>query len=55
MHCPASAGTKIVSIGPETTKAIRELGLEETVEAEPHTVPGMIEAMERYEDERRGF
>ncbi len=49
------AGMKIVSIGPETTKAIRELGLEETVEAEPHTVPGMIEAMERYEDERRGF
>ena len=48
-------GLKLASIGPETTNAIRELGLEVTVEAEPHTVPGMIEAMERYEDERRGF
>jgi len=48
-------GLKLASIGPETTKAIRELGLEVTVEAEPNTVPGMIAAMERYEDEQRGF
>lgn len=48
-------GLKLASIGPETTNAIRELGLEVTVEAEPHTVPGMIAAMERYEDEQRGF
>jgi len=36
---------KIVSIGPETSKAIRALKIEPTVEAKEHTTEGMIAAM----------
>ncbi len=41
-------GTKLVSIGPETSKAVRHAGSEPTVEAETHTIDGMIEALKQH-------
>ena len=37
--------TKLASIGPETSKAIRALGLEPTLEAKEHTTDGLISAL----------
>jgi uroporphyrinogen III methyltransferase / synthase len=34
--------TKLVSIGPETSKAIRALGLEPTAEAKDHSIEGIV-------------
>ena len=36
---------KLASVGPETTKVIQELNLSPTVEARPHTMEGLVEAM----------
>jgi len=36
---------KLASIGPETSKAIRELGLEPDVEAKKHTIDGLVETL----------
>ena len=41
----ALAGIKIASIGPITSATARELGLHVDVEAEPHTMTGLVEAM----------
>jgi uroporphyrinogen III methyltransferase/synthase len=38
---------RIASIGPETTKAIKSLGLEPTVEARPHNIQGLLSAIQR--------
>ncbi len=38
--------TKLASIGPETTKAILALGLKPTIEAKPHTIEGLVKALE---------
>jgi uroporphyrinogen III methyltransferase/synthase len=38
-------GTKTISIGPETTKALISLGLKADLEAKPHTVEGMVQAL----------
>jgi uroporphyrinogen III methyltransferase / synthase len=38
---------KIASIGPETTKAIKALGLEPTVEAKPHNLAGIVKAIQK--------
>jgi len=38
--------TKLASIGPETTKAIENLGLKPNVEAKPHTIDGLIKVLE---------
>jgi uroporphyrinogen III methyltransferase/synthase len=35
----------LASIGPETSKAIRALGLEPAVEANPHTIDGLVKAL----------
>ncbi len=37
--------TRIVSIGPVTSEALREHGLEPHVEAERHDIPGLVEAL----------
>ncbi len=37
--------THLASIGPATSAALRELALEPTVEAEPHTAAGLIDAI----------
>ena len=38
--------TKLASIGPETTKAIENLGLKPSVEAKPHTIEGLVKVLE---------
>ena len=38
---------KLASIGPVTSAALRAAGLEPTVEAERHTIDGLVEAMLR--------
>lgn len=38
---------KLASIGPETSKALRGLALAPAVEAQPHTVQGLIDGLER--------
>ncbi len=43
----ALRGMKLASIGPITSKTIRDHGLEVSVEANPHTVPGLIDALIR--------
>lgn len=36
---------RVVSIGPETTKAVRALGLKSVLEAGEHTIPGLVKAL----------
>ena len=38
--------TRLASIGPETTKTIESLGLKPAVEAKPHTIEGLVKALE---------
>jgi uroporphyrinogen III methyltransferase / synthase len=38
-------GPRLVSIGPATTAALREAGLEPDVEADPHTPDGLVQAL----------
>jgi uroporphyrinogen III methyltransferase/synthase len=35
------------SIGPETTKTLARLGVKADVEATPHTIEGLVKALER--------
>ena len=44
-RCEDDPGLKLASIGPETTKALRELGLNPTVEAAEHTIAGLARAL----------
>ncbi len=37
--------TKLASIGPETSKAIKALGLEPAIEAKQHTIEGLVAAL----------
>ena len=39
------AGPRVVSIGPATTAALREAGLEPSLEADPHTPDGIVAAL----------
>lgn len=41
----ALRGVRIASIGPITSQTLRDCGLEPTVEAEPHTMDGLIAAV----------
>ncbi len=41
---------KIASIGPITSATVRELGLTVDVEAQTHTIPGLIEALVQYHE-----
>ncbi len=36
---------RIASIGPITSATLREHGIEPTVEAQPHTIGGLVEAI----------
>jgi uroporphyrinogen III methyltransferase / synthase len=44
-YCRRLAGVKLASIGPITTAALRELGLEPTVQAETFDIDGLVAAM----------
>lgn len=39
------AGVRLASIGPVTSASLRAAGLEPTVQAEPHTIPGLVSAI----------
>ena len=39
---------KLASIGPETSKAIAELGLKPTVQAREHTIDGLVNALQKH-------
>lgn len=41
----ALEGTKLLSIGPVTSKTMRELGLEVTAQAHEYTIPGLVEVV----------
>ena len=43
-----SSRAAIASIGPTTSAALREAGLEPTVEAAAYTIPGLVEAIVHY-------
>jgi uroporphyrinogen III methyltransferase/synthase len=47
-------GVKIASIGPITSKTVRECGLDVAAEANPHTVQGLIDAILNGAGFRRG-
>ncbi len=51
---PDTGGARVVSIGPATTAAARELGLLVHVEAEEHTTAGLVEAVRRWYQARAG-
>ncbi|MCB1226715.1 MAG: uroporphyrinogen-III C-methyltransferase [Verrucomicrobiales bacterium] len=44
------AGTQIASIGPVTSEAVRRHGLEPAIEADPHTIPGLVAAVKQLLD-----
>ena len=41
----AGSGVRIASIGPATSDTVREFGFEPTVEAEPHTLDALVNAI----------
>lgn len=45
--CKTFPRIKLLSIGPETSKAIRALGLEPAREAKEHTIDGMIQVLQK--------
>jgi len=44
-QCASLRKIKLASIGPVSTQAIRSAGFTETVEADPHDVPGLVNAI----------
>jgi uroporphyrinogen III methyltransferase/synthase len=47
------SGIRVASIGPITSATARELGLTVDVEADPHTVPGLVAAISRGSQRRQ--
>ena len=47
MKLPLPEGCRIASIGPVTTTTLAEFGLKPDVEAETHTIPSLIEAIQK--------
>jgi uroporphyrinogen III methyltransferase/synthase len=41
-------GLKVASIGPETSKGIKTLGIEPTLEAPEHTIDGLLGAVQKH-------
>jgi len=48
MKLPLPAGLKFASIGPVTSKTMRELGLTVDIEAKRHDIPGLVEAIRKF-------
>jgi len=40
-------GVLLASIGPVTSATLREVGLGADVDADPYTIPGLVEAIEQ--------
>jgi uroporphyrinogen III methyltransferase/synthase len=49
-----ASGVRVASIGPTTSATLREAGIKPTVEADPHTIPGLVAAMVACETQRKG-
>ena len=48
-NLPALVGkTTVAAIGPVTAQTLREFGLNVDIEAEEHTIPGLVAAIEQY-------
>jgi uroporphyrinogen III methyltransferase/synthase len=45
---PWPAGMQVASIGPVTSKTVRDHGLEVAIEARRHDVPGLVEAIRKF-------
>jgi uroporphyrinogen III methyltransferase/synthase len=45
--------TRLASIGPETSKALKHLDLAPTVEAKPHTIDGLVKSLGAVADKKR--
>ena len=48
LNLPWPAGLKTASIGPVTSKTMRDLGLAVDIEARQHDMPGLVEAIRRF-------
>jgi uroporphyrinogen III methyltransferase/synthase len=48
LKLPLPSGLKFGSIGPVTTRTLKDCGATPSVEAERHDVPGLVEAITRY-------
>lgn len=49
---PWPANMQVASIGPVTSKTARDLGLNVDVEARRHDIPGLVEAIRKFYDQR---
>ena len=47
LNLPIPATTKIVSIGPVTSEALKKHGLRIDAEATTHDIPGLVQAVKR--------
>lgn len=47
MNLPLPKGCRIASIGPVTTATLAEFGLKPDIEAELHTIPSLVEAVQK--------
>jgi uroporphyrinogen III methyltransferase/synthase len=50
LYGDALRGARFAAIGPLASAAVRELGIEPAVEAEPHTTAALVEAIRRAEE-----
>ena len=48
LKLPIPPGMKTASIGPVTSKTMRELGLNVDIEAKQHDIPGLLQAIQKY-------
>ena len=48
LKMPLPPGCKIASIGPVTSATVRKHGLKVDIEAKEHTIPGLVEAIEKH-------
>ena len=47
LKLPMAEGMKIASIGPITSRTLRERGLKVDIEAKDHSIPGLVDAIVR--------
>ena len=48
LKLPLPAQMRTASIGPVTSKTMRELGLRVDLEAKQHDIPGLLHAIEKF-------
>lgn len=50
-YAERSFGFRVASIGPTTTVALHQLGLPPDLEADPHTLDGLLDGLARYQNQ----